>query len=148
MAKTENWKKKKHAKDLSVSSLYICKKKKNLLKTIKKNYIILSSKAKFLLTSPSGSGPELILLTQKAFFLVWVLYTRITLKGRKNKNTLSVKLLKPHHQCMCCTTAHTLFKWRLDLQTDHKGSKNLFLYLSQLRVATYWPRGSQVTPCT
>lgn len=62
--------KKKHAKDLSVSSLYICKKKKNLLKTIKKNYIILSSKAKFLLTSPSGSGPELILLTQKAFFLV------------------------------------------------------------------------------
>lgn len=41
--------------------------------------------SKFL-TSPSASGPELILLIQKAFFLVWVLYTRITLKEEKKQN--------------------------------------------------------------
>lgn len=56
--------KKENAKDLSENKIII------IIIRIIENDTVLSSKANFLLTSPSGSGPELILLTQKAFFLV------------------------------------------------------------------------------
>lgn len=87
----------------------------------------------WVLTSPSASGPELILLTQKAFFLVWVLYTRITLQDKENKNILRTELLKLHCQWLvtgwatsdwvkdspskagvcvvCCCTCHS-WEWR------------------------------------
>lgn len=89
------------AKKLILTKFIIEKKKKVLcVKCLRQKEWLngVSSKAKFLLTSPSVSGPELILLIQNAFFFVWVLYTRITLKGRRNKNILSIKLLKPHSQ--------------------------------------------------
>lgn len=54
---------------------------------------------KFQPTSPSASGPELILLTQKAFFLVWVLYTRITLKGEEEEKHLKHQAAETSPTC-------------------------------------------------
>ena len=51
-------------------------------------------------TSPSPEGPEVILLTQYAFFLVWVLYTRITLGGGEGGDRLSTS--SDNH--FCCTS--------------------------------------------